>query len=132
MHLALAAAWVLLIDSAFAADPGTVEGQLRVATDTAVQLDEPADAGPNYAQYLLIVRSSDGMKEVARTTADRTGKYRLSLPSGDYVLAVGKHGSNAARSTPQKFTITAGKTIRVDVPVMPNLTVVAPGRIQSD
>ena len=132
IHLAIAACWLLVTSTAFTADVGTVEGQLRIPTHQAVQLDEPADKGPNYARYLLIIRSSDAAKEIARTAPDRTGSYRLSLPPGDYVLAVEQKGRTPPRSAPQKFTVTSGKTVRVDTAVLPDLRAVAPDRIQSD
>ena len=78
--------WLLagsaLID---AAPPGFLEGHLKIVSPKEVEL---ADATPskitaeNYADYPLIILSRDGEKEIARITADESGKYRVALPPG--------------------------------------------------
>ena len=111
---------------------GTLEGRLLATASGGAQLADQPNATPDYSQFLLIVRSSDARTEIARTKPDAEGSYRVSLPPGEYVLAVEKQGGRPTRAAPQKFTITADKTIRVDTAVLPNLQIAAPDRSLSN
>ena len=56
-----------------AAPPGYVEGHLKIVAPKEVELSggqTPSIAPEVYAEYPLIIRSSDGKTEVARVTAD--------------------------------------------------------------
>lgn len=70
-----------------------------------------------YAEYPLIILSSDGKKEVARVTADRNGNYRAALPPGDYVLDVHDRARKHARAKPKPFAIVYNQSVRVDMDV---------------
>jgi len=102
-----------------AAPQGFLEGHLKIASLKEVQL---ADSPPSkalaqdYADYPLIILSSDGKKEIARVTADENGNYRVTLPPGDYILDVpGRRPIGHVRATPQPFTIVPNQTVHVDM-----------------
>jgi hypothetical protein len=104
-----------------AAPPGFVEGHLKIVSPKEVEL---ADATPskitaeNYADYPLIILSRDGEKEIARVTADESGKYRVALPPGNYVLDVqGRRPKGHVRAKQQPFTIISNETVRVDMSI---------------
>jgi hypothetical protein len=104
-----------------AAPPGFVEGHLKIVSPKEVEL---ADATPskitaeNYADYPLIILSRDGEKEIARVTADESGKYRVALPPGNYVLDVqGRRPKGHVRGKQQPFTIISNETVRVDMSI---------------
>jgi len=101
-----------------AAEPGYLEGQLKIGSRKEVEL---AEAGPskhteeNYQDYPLVILSKAGQKEVARVTPDQEGNYRVSLPPGDYILDIQGRGSSRLRAKPQPFTVVSGQTVRVDM-----------------
>ena len=72
----------------------------------------------NYADYPLIILSQDGKQEIARVTADETGKYRVALPPGDYILDVQRRPPKGhIRAKPQPFTVVSNQTVRVDMDI---------------
>jgi hypothetical protein len=98
---------------------GFLEGRLRILASKDVEL---ADGTPskfsdgNYAEYPLIVLSSDGKNEIARVTADETGKFRVALPPGDYILDVqGRRPKGHVRANPQRFTIASDQVAHIDM-----------------
>jgi hypothetical protein len=103
------------------AAPGFLEGHLRILAFKDVELAEgnpPKFSAGNYAEYPLIILTGDGKKEVARVTADETGKYRLALPPGDYILDVqGRPPKGHVRAKPQRFTVVSNQTVRVDMDI---------------
>ena len=120
-YLVSACVFLLIAGSALigAAPPGFVEGHLKIVSPKEVEL---ADATPskitaeNYAEYPLIILSRDGEKEIARVTADESGKYWVALPPGNYVLDVqGRRPKGHVRAKQQPFTIISNQTVRVDM-----------------
>jgi hypothetical protein len=103
-----------------AADPGYLEGQLKIGSRKEVEL---AEGGPskhteqNYPDYPLVILSKAGQKEVAHVTPDQDGNYRVSLPPGDYILDVEGRASSRLRAKPQPFAVVSGQTVRVDMEV---------------
>jgi hypothetical protein len=101
------------------AAPGFLEGRLRILAYKDVELAEetpPKFSEGNYAEYPLIILSQDGKNEIARVTADETGKFRVALPPGDYVLDVqGRQPKGHVRAKPQPFTVAPNQTVHVDM-----------------
>jgi hypothetical protein len=101
------------------AAPGFLEGRLRILAHKDVELAEetpPKFSEGNYAEYPLIILSQDGKNEIARVTADETGKFRVALPPGDYVLDVqGRQPKGHVRAKPQPFTVAPNQTVHVDM-----------------
>ncbi len=101
-----------------AAPPGYVEGHLRIVAPREVELSggqTPSIAPEVYAEYPLIILSSDGKTEVARVTADERGNYRTALPPGDYVLDVQGRAPGRVRAQPRRFQVVSGQTVRIDM-----------------
>jgi hypothetical protein len=104
-----------------AAPQGFLEGHLKIVSPKEVEL---ADATPsertaiNYADYPLIILSKDREKEVRRVTPDDTGKYRVALPPGEYILDVERRRPKGhVRARPQPFTVVSDKTVQVDMAI---------------
>jgi hypothetical protein len=121
-YLVLARIFSLLAGSASinAAPTGFVEGHLKIVSPKEVELADgspPADvATVNYAEYPLIILSQDGKKEIARVTADETGKYRVALLPGDYILDLQRRPPKGhIRAKPQPFTVASNQTVHVDM-----------------
>jgi hypothetical protein len=99
--------------------PGFLEGYLKIASHKEVELTGPTPSPPpveDYGDYPLIILSKDGGKEVARAIADANGKYRVSLPPGDYILDVqGRKPKGHLRAKPQPFTVASSQTVHVDM-----------------
>ena len=104
-----------------AAPPGFVEGHLKIVSPKEVELADETPSkitAENYADYPLIILSRDGEKEIARVTADESGKYRVALPPGNYVLDVqGRRPKGHVRAKQQPFTIISNQTVRVDMSI---------------
>ncbi len=100
-----------------AAPQGFLEGHLKILSPTPVQPDEnmATETAANYADYPLVILSSDGRREIARVGADAKGNYRVALPPGDYILDVQRHEGGHLRAKPQRFTIVSKQTVRVDM-----------------
>lgn len=71
----------------------------------------------NYVDYPLVILSHDKQTEVAHVRADENGNYRIALPPGDYVLDVQNRARRHVRATPQRFTIVADQTVRMDIAI---------------
>lgn len=101
--LALATVSALAVGCAPSGD-GTVSGVVHVyGGPSNPATGGPANTGqPRPGQEVLIV---DGKGDRTIATSDPSGRYRLSLPPGDYTLMCGKA---------QTFTIRAGATTNVD------------------
>ena len=102
------------------AKPGILEGHLKIISLKEVELagGKPAKlTAENYAEYPLIILSKDRQKEIARVAPDRDGNYRVSLPTGEYVLDVQGRRPGGVRATPQPFSVVSGQTARVDMDV---------------
>lgn len=104
-----------------ATPPGFLEGHLKVISLKEVELADATPSqktGENYADYPLIILSRDGKQEIARVTADETGKYRVALPPGDYILDVQRRPPKGhIRAKPQPFTVISNQTVRVDMDI---------------
>jgi len=104
-----------------AAPMGFVKGHLKIISPKEVELAEETPSkitAENYADYLLIILSRDGKKEIARVKADENGNYRVALAPGDYVLDVqGRPPKGHVRAKPQSFTIVSNQTVRVDMSI---------------
>ena len=102
-----------------ATPPGFLEGHLKVFSSREVELadDTPSKmTAENYVDYPLVILSRDGKQEIARVTADETGKYRVALPPGDYILDVQRRPPKGhIRAAPQPFTVASNQTVRVDM-----------------
>ena len=98
---------------------GFLEGRLRILASKEVELADGTPSkfsGGNYSEYPLIVLSQDGKKEITRVTADENGKYRVTLPPGDYILDVqGRRPKGHVRAKPQRFTITSDRVAHLDM-----------------
>jgi hypothetical protein len=107
-------------DTIKATPPGFLEGHLKIILSREVELADGTPApvtAENYADYPLIVLSQDRKTEVTHVTADGSGKYRVELAPGDYVLDVQRRPRGRVRATPQPFTVVSGQTVRVDIDV---------------
>jgi hypothetical protein len=103
-----------------AAQPGFVEGHLRIVSAREVDLadgETPAIAAETYAEYPLLILSRDGKKEIARVTADGQGHYRTALPPGEYVLDVQGRARGRVRAKPRRFSVVSKQTARVDMDI---------------
>jgi len=99
---------------------GVMEGHLKILSRNPVDLgNENATTitAGNYDEYLLLILSRDGQKEITRITADGNGNYRVTLPPGDYVLKVQGWPRTRLRYTPEQFTIVSNQTVRVDMEI---------------
>ena len=100
---------------------GFVEGHLTIVPRSEVELADGTPArvtAEAYAEYPLIISSRDGMKEIARVTADENGHYHLALPPGDYILDVqGRAPKGHVRAKPQRFTIVSDQITRIDMEI---------------
>jgi len=104
-----------------AAPQGFLEGHLKIVSPREVEL---ADATPsertaiNYADYPLTILSKDSKTEVTHVTPDDSGKYRVALPPGEYILDVQRRRPKGhVRARPQPFTVVSNKTVEVDMAI---------------
>lgn len=104
-----------------ASSPGVVEGQVRIilskggthlADDTS-----PSNEKIPYADYPVLILSKDRKTEVAQVTADADGRFRTSLPAGDYVLDVKRNTRHRLRVTARPFTVVGGQTVQVEMEI---------------
>ena len=59
---------------------------------------------------------------------DDNGHYRVSLPPGDYVLALKRPASKRIQQQQRPFTVVSQKTVRMDMEIMADLSVSAAPR----
>jgi hypothetical protein len=106
--------------SVHAAQPGFLEGHLKIISPREVQLADQTQSQPsdiNYADFPLIILSKDRKKEIARVTADPKGNYRIALQPGDYILDVIGRAPGKLRAKPEPFTVVSNKSVRVNMTI---------------
>jgi hypothetical protein len=120
-NLIVGCIFLVLAGSAASSDAlpsGAMEGHLKIVSPRAVEpsdnMPRPAGAPETYAEYPLIILSQDGKKEIAHVTADESGKYRVALPPGAYILDVKDRAAKRVRAKPQPFTVVSNQTVHVD------------------
>jgi hypothetical protein len=85
----------------------------------AIDGDRTKTATPKrYAEYLLIVLARDGKKQIAEVTVNRDGNYRVSLPTGAYILDVQGRAAKRLRARPQEFTVSSNETAHGDMSIV--------------
>jgi hypothetical protein len=98
-----------------------VEGQVRIVLSKGgAQLAD--DTSPDkekmpYADYPVLILSKDRKTEVAQVTPDADGRFRTSLPAGDYVLDVKRDRHHRLRVTARPFTVVGGQTVQVEMEI---------------
>lgn len=132
LRVALSCAFVIFCTTMLAADRGALEGRLRLAADTPVDLAGGGQPAVDYARFFIVIRSDDGAKEIARAHPDASGNYRFSLPPGDYLVAIEQPESKTPPHAPQKFTVAPNKSTRVDTHTAPDLRKSAAGHLGPD
>jgi hypothetical protein len=103
--------------SSYSAEPGFLEGHLKIASLEVVQRDDASPSkgkADDYAAYPLLILSKDGKKKILEVIADKNGNYRVSLPAGDYVLDAKGRAPKRIRAKPKPFTVISNQTVRVD------------------
>ena len=100
--------------------PGILEGQVQILRSGGAHLADDAGSAREkepLADCPLVVLSKDGKTEIAQTVSDSEGRFRVSLPAGDYVLNAKQHGRNRLRMAARPFTVISGQSVRVDLTV---------------
>ena len=107
--------------SSGSAAPGFLEGHVKIASQKEVDLADASrrsNMASNYADYPLMILNKQDHAKITEVTPDDTGKYRVALPPGEYILDVqGRRPRGHLRATPQAFTIAANQTVRVDMAI---------------
>jgi hypothetical protein len=99
---------------------GAVEGQVRILSKAGTHLANDASGSKEkipYADYPVLILSKDRKTEVAQVTPDADGRFRTSLPAGDYVLDVKNDARKRLRVTARPFTVVGGQTVQVDMEI---------------
>lgn len=68
-----------------------------------------------YAEFPLVVLSSDEKQQIAVVTADANGNYRVELPPGTYVLDVENRVRKHVRAKPVPFTVMSSQSVHVNM-----------------
>jgi hypothetical protein len=103
--------------SSDSAERGVLEGHLTITSLKQVERDDASpskEAAVDYAAYPLLILSKDGKTTIREFAADKDGNYRVSLPSGDYVLDAKGRAPRRVRAKRKAFTVISNQTVRVD------------------
>lgn len=101
-----------------AAPKGFLQGHLDIFSPQPVEPadgDTPSITAESYTEYPLVILSQDAKTLVARVIANEQGNFRVALPPGAYILDVQDRVRKHVRATPQRFSIVANQTTRVDL-----------------
>ena len=99
---------------------GIVEGRVRVIQSGGAKLADDnlsQKEKVSYAGYPIVVLTQDRHAEVARVPVAEDGRFKLSLPAGQYVLDVKQEGPKKLRVDTRPFTVVAGQTVSVDIEI---------------
>jgi hypothetical protein len=97
---------------------GVLQGHLKIVSLQTVQPADgsvPTVTAEAYAEYPLVVLSSDGKRQLAVFTADANGNYRVELPAGTYVLDIENRVRKHVRAKPISFTVVAGQSVHMNM-----------------
>ena len=106
--------------------PGFLEGRLKVHVSGGAELadaDESKAASVDYAEYSMVVLRKDNREEIAQVTADKNGHYRIPLPPGHYLLELKGRSRKRIQAEQRFFTVVSQQTARVDMELLPDLSV---------
>jgi hypothetical protein len=59
--------------------------------------------------------------KLPQLTADKKGRFRAGLPTGDYILELKRSGRIRLLGALKEFTITAEQTIHVEMDIQPSV-----------
>lgn len=118
-HLALALLLVILAAcSTRPADrpTGSLSGRATAGPVCPVEQvpPDPACAPRPVAGAIIVVRDPQG-REVARATTDADGRYRLTLPAGEYVVEPQAIAAYPGPAESKPVTIAPGGSVTADV-----------------
>lgn len=108
------------------AAPGFLEGRLKVNMSGGAKLadgDESKAASVDYAAYPMVVLRKGDREEIARIIPDENGRYRISLPPGDYLLELKTRVLKRVATESRPFTVISQQTARVDMELVTGLSV---------
>lgn len=71
----------------------------------------------------MVVLRKDNREKVARVTVDENGDYRIPLPPGDYLLEIKSRVRKRMETQQRPFTVVSQRTTRVDMELLPDLSV---------
>jgi hypothetical protein len=118
----LVACLVLSALDCIASDPaqstGVLQGHLKIVSLQTVAPSDgivPTVTAQTYAEYPLVILSSDGKQQIAVITADAKGSYRVELPAGTYILDIRDRVRKHVRAKPRVFTIASNQTVNLDL-----------------
>jgi hypothetical protein len=101
---------------------GFVEGNLTIFPLSDINRSEELAGDSNrkttlanYADFPLVILTSDGQKEVKRFTANSEGHYRVALPPGNYILDIQDRVQKHVRAKPQIFAVQSGETSKINI-----------------
>ena len=122
LRLLVTAAMMLVFGASMdAAAPvaGIIEGQLKILSENGASLDGVSrkDEKAPCEKCALVILSKNDRSEIAQVTTDKEGRFRVSLPAGDYILELKRSGRIRLLGAPKEFTITAEKTVHVEMDV---------------
>ena len=105
--------------TALTALPSGIQGLARITISVGtVIVGQPPPAPQPYPSAVISILSSGGGTEIARTTADPSGQFKLTLPPGTYqvVPVVSSTGPSATISaSAQTVTVPAHQFVSVVV-----------------
>jgi len=98
-------------------DVSFLEGKVEIGPLCPVEpcnltQDQAAQA---YEARKIIICASDRSSIVEAVSLGHTGNYRISLPTGQYVVEIDHIGIDSSSDVPTTITIESGKTTRLDV-----------------
>jgi hypothetical protein len=97
---------------------GVLQGHLKIISLQTVQPADgnlPTVTAGTYAEFPLVVLSSDGKQQIAVVTADAKGNYRVELPAGTYLLDIQNRVRKHVRAKPAPFAVASGQTTHVNM-----------------
>jgi len=98
-------------------DTGVIEGRVTLLKVIDNGAQQPTPTPDEYGVRQIVIKSSNGLVEVARANVDPQGNYSIVLLAGLYVVDINYAGGDLAEGLPKTVQLAAGETIQLDVTI---------------
>ena len=98
-------------------DTGVIAGRVTLLKVIDNGAQQPTPTPDEFGVRQIVVKTSNGLVEVARASVDPQGNYSIVLLAGLYVVDINYAGGDLAQGLPKTVQLAAGETIQLDVTI---------------
>ncbi len=107
----------LLVTGCAPKDTGVLEGKVTLLKVVQNGAQQPTPTPDEYGARQIVIKTANGLVEVARANLDPQGNYSIVLLAGLYVIDINYAGGDLAEGLPKTVQLAVGETLQLDVTI---------------